>query len=186
MRLGDYVYFAPGIRFAELDLGGRRLPEQFERRIAGYYLDPALDCCDCGHAFAAGLVIVACIDALARLQYGGEVGMRFKRFLKEELSSFTDERVAERFYDQFRNGLVHEARVKKGGQFSLEQSETVVVDGSILSINPRLLANEVRAALKRYVALLVADDSARLELAQVLKREFLEELADFEVQQRAT
>jgi hypothetical protein len=37
MKIGDHVYFAPGIRFADLDLEGPTLPTQYAARIEGYY-----------------------------------------------------------------------------------------------------------------------------------------------------
>ena len=41
MRIGDLVYFAPGLRFDEINLDGSALPQQVELRISGYYLKPA-------------------------------------------------------------------------------------------------------------------------------------------------
>lgn len=81
MKTGDTLFFAPGIRFVEVDLNGTALARQFERRIAGFYLDPADRCATEGFAFAAGVILVSCIDALARFHVGGGVGTRFKTFV---------------------------------------------------------------------------------------------------------
>jgi hypothetical protein len=113
MRLGDILYFAPGIRFDGVDVDGPRLPEQFKRRMVGFYLEPARECTRLSFAFAAGVLLVSCVDALARLRFGDGVGKRFKKFAAEELQSLSGGDVAERLYDEFRNGLVHEARLKK-------------------------------------------------------------------------
>lgn len=40
MKIGDLLFFAPGIRFDELDLTGAKLPEQLQQRIGGYYVEP--------------------------------------------------------------------------------------------------------------------------------------------------
>lgn len=176
MRIRDFVYFAPDVKFAEVDLGGPNLPEQFKHRIVSYYLDPADHCSERGEAFAAGLILVSCIDALARLQYGGKVGKRFQRFVQRNLPSFRDVQLAERFYEDFRNGLIHEARIKKGGQFSLDQDKTVIRKPLVV-ISPRHLCHEVRQAFSQYIKVLVAEDSARQKFRSVLRKEFAEEFA---------
>lgn len=70
MKIGDHVCFAPGIRFADLDLEGTTLPTQYAARIEGYYLTPAERAAQQEDAFAAGLLVVAAIDAMARLLRG--------------------------------------------------------------------------------------------------------------------
>src|SRR5882672_10174553 len=110
LGIDDILYFAPGILFDEVDLGGQQLPEQFRARIEGFYLQPADLCADKDAAFAAGVLVLACIDALARVQIGGGVGERFKKFAADELPSFKSGDRAARLYHDFRNGLIHEAR----------------------------------------------------------------------------
>ena len=120
------------------------------------------------------------ILALARLRFGGGVGARFQKFVGEELRSFSGGGVAQRFYDDFRNGLVHEARLKKGGQFSLKTKTTVEELGGLLLINPVYLAQEVRAALGSYVTLLGHDNSERERPAEALRQDHSD---DFRVAQ---
>lgn len=177
MRIGDLLFFAPRIRFDQLDLDGTALPKQLQDRIAGYYLEPAEECCNKGHAFAAGVLLVSCIDAVARLRYGGGVGERFRRFAGEELTSFGTSNLAARLYEEFRNGLVHEGRLKRGGQFSFERRCTVEDVGGVLLINPQHLAAEVREALQGWVTELSADPAARATLATAIKADFAEDLA---------
>jgi hypothetical protein len=107
----------------------------------GFYVEPAEACADRGQAFASGVMLVSCIDALARVQFSDpKVGDRIKRFAREQLKSFPTEALATRFYDDFRNGLVHEARIKEGGQFSLEIGGTVEELSGVMLINPARLA----------------------------------------------
>lgn len=171
MRIGDLLYFAPGIRFNQVDLHGPGLPQQFQQRIEGLYIRPVEECVACHHAFAAGLLLVSCIDALARLRFGNGVEKRFTKFAREQLASFITDDLASRFYLEFRNGLVHEARLKEGGQFSLETSVTVEKVNGLLLINPRLLAREVQSALETYVTLLKADSSKLQALVNALQRD---------------
>jgi len=177
VRIEDLVYFAPGLRFSEVDLEGPGLAEQLERRIAGYYLYPAEECCERGHGFAAGVLLVTCIDAVARLRFGGAVGPRFRKFVREELSCFPAGELAGRFYEDFRNGLVHEARIKRGGQFSLERERTVEETDGLLLVNPKYLAREVRDAVARYVKLLSEDEAERSKLVVRLKRDFAKDFS---------
>ena len=114
MKVGDHVYFAPGIRFSDLDLGGPRLPEQYRTRIEGYYLTPANRAVEAGDAFAAGLLALAAVDAMSRLYFGPNrpsrrVKLDFPTFVRLLLPSFSVPTNAEILYDKYRNGLVHEA-----------------------------------------------------------------------------
>lgn len=165
MRIGDILFFAPGVKFDEVDLNGTGLTRQFERRIIGFYLEPADRCASEGFPFAAGVILVSCIDALARFRFGGAVGTRFKAFLANELASFSHGDLSTRFYDEFRNGLVHEARIKEGGQFTLDATQTVQSSGNLLLVNPRHLGVEVHSALDRYVMLLNGDPVELQKLA---------------------
>jgi hypothetical protein len=171
MRIGDLLYFAPNLTFDKVDLNGPRLPEQFELRMTGFYIDPAEECARSNYAFAAGVLLVSAIDALARLRFGDGVGMRFTKFVRDELQSFKNDGLARRLYYEFRNGLVHEARLKKGGQFSLKIETTVEQLDGLLLVNPKCLAKEVRKALDSYVALLGRDELERRKLAKALMRD---------------
>lgn len=172
MRVGKELFFAPKIRFSDLDFSGEKLPEQFYQRILGYYIQPALDSAKKGYAFASGLLIVSCIDALARIQTGGKVRKRFKNWVKENINSFNNYKTREIFFENFRNGLVHEARIKNGGEFSLEIKKTVENKGQILLVNPKLLAKEVLDALKNYISLLKENDNIRKEFLEKIKTDF--------------
>jgi len=182
MRIGDFVYFAPGLPFSKVNLSPGQLGPQWERRLEGFYLAPADSCAGQGFAFAAGLLVLSAIDAMARYQYHPkrgnakrQVGTEFKRFAKEELPSFASDELADALYDAFRNGVVHEARVKAGAQFSLEQEPTVENFG-LISVNPRGLVREVRAALRGYTAYVTADEEAYRGFLDALRRDFEEEL----------
>jgi len=175
MRIGDTLYFAPEIRFGDVDLDGPRLPQQFRQRVAGFYIVPSKECADRGHAFAAGVLLVSCIDALAYIRFGDVVGVRFRKLVDEELNSFSGSAITQRFYDEFRNGLVHEGRLKNGAQFSLEIAETAETLDGILVVNPKHLAAEVLSALDCYVVFLQHDGQERAKLAATLKQDLSED-----------
>lgn len=178
MRIGDFLYFAPDVAFTSIDLSSPTLGEVWEKRVRAYYLVPSAECIEAGHAFAAGLLLTATIDAMARLQFRPErVGRRFKRFLTESLPSFHDPQLAARFYEDFRNGLTHEARIKNGGEFSLSSEGTLNTESGLFRVNPKYLAHEVDEALTTFVAQVIADQRVRSDFAAALREDFSEELS---------
>ena len=68
MRIENQVFFAPGILFSEVDFRGDDLPKLVGARLQGFFLQPAYHCAQVGHAFAAGVLVLACVDVLARMQ----------------------------------------------------------------------------------------------------------------------
>jgi hypothetical protein len=72
MREGDDLFFAPGVRFGDVDLIGPDLAEQYRARINGFYLVPAQLCVERGYAFAASLLLVSTIDLMAGLHHSAE------------------------------------------------------------------------------------------------------------------
>lgn len=175
MDINGILHFAPSIPFRDVDWEGDELPEQFWQRIEGFYLEPAECCIQSGFAFAAGLLLVSCIDSLARLKYRrfdrGDVSGRFNDFLKNELSSvFATANLRQRFYDEVRNGLVHEARLKNGAQFTLHSTveKAVTESADILLVNPEHLLVQVRNSLTTYVRLLQENEHERRLLSASL------------------
>lgn len=179
MNIGEILYFAPGLRFDEVDLQGENLPKHFELRIKGFYLQPAEVCVRDEHAFAAGLILISCIDALARYRFGNGVE-EVENFIATELSGFhRDNGLARRFYIEFRHGLVHEARIKNGGQFSFQRRASVVEESGLLLVNPIHLLNDVESALTVYVRLLESDSQERSKLALRLRKDHARDFHPF-------
>ena len=119
MKIGDFLYFAPELKFSDLNLSSTDLGAVWEQRIRGFYIQPASELVSMNHAFASGLVTLSAIDAMSRYEAApdriGEraVGKEFKSFVKAELQSFSLDRDANDLYDKYRNGLVHEARLRR-------------------------------------------------------------------------
>jgi hypothetical protein len=171
MNIANEVYFAPGIRFVDVDYDGPELPDRFAHRMDGYYLRPARILIDNDAAFGAGVLLVSMIDALARFKYPAlpKVGDRFREFARLDLASFSAPGDDQRFYDRFRNGIVHESRIKAGSQFSFERPQTVTIEGVYMVINPKFLFDEVADSLKAYHALLKSNNQALAILVAKLK-----------------
>lgn len=183
MKIGEHVFFAPGVTFEQLDLDGTELPDQYRRRVEGYYLDPAELLIRAGSGFAAGLITVAAIDAMSRLYFGPNRLRRvtnrdFRTFARHLLPSFGKPKAADLLWENYRNGLVHEGRVKEGCQFELGRQTTLDLTGPLPLIDPARLLAEVRAALQQLVKEMKESASFRREMAKLLRREFRYELGD--------
>jgi len=186
MRKSDLLFFADEIGFDQVDLFGSALPEQFCQRITEFYIKPAEECAKQNYAFAAGVLLVSCIDALSRIRFGTVTANRFKeaprrkrfiKFVREELQSFSSSDIAERFYRDFRCGLVHQAGLKNGGQFSFQIGTTVDDGEGLIVVNPRLLATEVGSALRKYVTSLESDQNERAKLAKALEQDLAKDFS---------
>jgi hypothetical protein len=125
---------------------------------------------------------VAAIGELARLYYGPSrsarsTGQGFRRFVHQRLKSFAEPRHAAILYEKYRNGLVHEARIKDGCQFEIGRTETLDISGIAPVIDPARLIIEIRAALNAIICELDKSQQFRTELALHIRREFEYELA---------
>lgn len=89
------------------------------------------------------MLLLSALDALARLLTGiSGVGERF-RSAAEEIG--VESSSSRPFYDFYRNGLLHEARIKSGACFGQAAKEILQkIDGEIL-VNPGILSKAVRA-----------------------------------------
>jgi hypothetical protein len=98
MREGDALFFAPDIRFDEVELAGPGLSKQYRTRIDGFYLAPARLCIERRFAFAAGPLLVSTIDFMAGLHHSADgladrsVGADFRQFVRRELEKLSHER----------------------------------------------------------------------------------------------
>jgi hypothetical protein len=115
--------------------------------VEGFYLQPAARSLERNDAFAGGLVCCAAVEFIARVPSNRHPS----DWLKTNIADFrTDEKLAGRFWEDFRDGLAHEGRVKSFGQFSLELPQMLTPIGSLLIVNPRLLLVAVQTAFQRY------------------------------------
>ena len=158
MKKGNKIYFAPDYTFGQLLKTSEpsKIIEAYAERINGFYLD-VIDAIikedKENNAFVAGMVCFAAIDAIARTVTGSNrVGERFKLWIKN-LSSFKTLQpdILERVYDEYRNGLIHEARIKNGGQFTYQIQDAIEIKNKIISINPRLLLDQLRVAFDELI-----------------------------------
>ena len=160
MRIGDIVYFSPNHKFIDLKWDNKEnLVSAFRDRVEGFYLTPARQLNEAKSAFASGVLCVTTVDFLARIQTGEEkVGRRIERWLKDNLPVFADpdpedasRTLARRFYEEFRNGLVHEGCIKNGGQFSFGYADMVTIVRPVMIVNPNTLLEGISDSFYRYM-----------------------------------
>ena len=167
MRIGDIVYFSPNRKFIDLKWDNKDdLVSAFTDRVKGFYLAPAQQLNDAEQAFASGVICVTTIDFLARIQTGEEtVGQRIEKWLVDNLPVFAEpdpenqsRKLARRFYEEFRNGLVHEGRIKNGGQFSYDYTDLIKILGPVMIVNPRILLGGISRSFTRYMGNVLSDE----------------------------
>jgi hypothetical protein len=177
-RTPEGLCFAPGTTFADLDAAhDYRYPDLFRRRIAGYYLNPAKRLAAKYDAFAAGVLVVCAIDALALMMTSStSVSGRITAFCRN-IPCLSDGDNAEVFCKSFRHGLVHGARIKDDNEFSYEISKIAVRSHGHLAVHPGLLADEVSRILDLFVADLSRDPTEVKAFASKIRRKFHYELS---------
>lgn len=113
MRTPDGIFFAPGIRFKELNLeSSERLADALHLRSAKWFLQPAATLVE-SSAFASGVVLTCFVDAAAEFAGVGFVEW-FKAAVPDSASRDprrTEKTFADSVYEDVRNGLVHHARL---------------------------------------------------------------------------
>lgn len=185
MRVGEFLYFSPDFKFADLDWDNQKmLIKAFQDRVFGFYLTPARELSKERYGFACGVLCVIAIDFIARIATGEQWdGSRFVGWLKDNIKAFdkpnpknSTQTLASRFYKEFRNGLVHEGRIKNLGQFSYEKEELVSIDGDVMLVNPELLLVKVEKALEDYFKKLCEDAKIFKQFKNTLKNDFEQEV----------
>lgn len=185
MRIEDGIYFSPTLKYRDVDLDDPgMLIQAFRDRINGFYLGPIKKLNDDNDAFAAGLLCITTMDLLSRLKSNSEeVRKRYVHWLATEIPEFAQrlpgkkQIVADLFYKQFRNGLVHEGRIKDGGQFSYIFGGMITVENQFMIVNPRQLADNIETVFNRYMTEVLTSSEESQSFTQMLKRDFGAEIA---------
>lgn len=185
MRIEGKLFFSPKFRFIDLKWNDKKnIIEAFEDRVTGYYLKPAKILEENELAFASGVLCVSAIDFISRIETGiGKVRKRFEPWVTNNIQEFcsqnpdnTSQTLALRFYEEFRNGLIHEGRIKNAGQFSYNLDDLVKVEKSIMIVNPKSLLEAITFAFGKYVRKLNDDDFTFQVFRCALIRDFRKDI----------
>jgi len=178
MRIGNILYFSPKYRFDQINWNDKEeLIEAFKDRVEGFYLNPARALNEHKYPFGSGVLCVITIDFLARIENNSEsVEKRIKKWLTENISEYFDETLAQRFYKEFRNGLIHEGRIKNCGQFSYDFDELVHQENGIMIVNPNLLLEKIVDSFESYITKVRTDNFAFQLFRCAILRDFQEDI----------
>jgi len=198
MRIDDQIYFAPGIRFQDLNWDNPlALVDAFKKRVCGLYLIPAQDFITIarndpdvnrlpGLAFGCGVLCSTAIDFLAGFEFfpSKNVSVRYEKWLLRRIGMLAQanpgnpkKTLAVRFYEDFRNGLVHEGRIKNASQFSLDQGLFqenplyTIIQGTMI-VNPAELLECIRSGLNTYLDETQFDENSIEKLKNTLNSFF--------------
>lgn len=179
MRIQDILYYAPKITLnAIFFYKPNEIIDAFESRITNYYLDSAGMLNKNGKAFGAGDLVFDAIDAIARYELdSGRVGERFKKWISglPDFRGLTWEEL-ERVYDEFRNGVTHEARIKNGGQFTYDIDKAVEIKDGIVLVNPSLLLDQVSEVFKESISSIKDNEKEQIRISNQIKDDLREDL----------
>ncbi len=130
-----------------------------------------------GHnqAFATGVLLMTTIDAITYYSISGSD--RIKDFIRQtdEVSLLDEQdqkKVAKGFDDYFRNGLIHEGRIKNCGQFSYDYNWLFNFEKNFIVFNPNILLNETDNYFRKYLRKLESDNAHYSVFISKLKRQF--------------
>ena len=180
MNIDNEIYFAEGIKSSEIDFDNRHgLINAFYKRIVGYYIQPARMLVESQYAFSAGVIVSALIDAIAT--YSILKGDNIKELIKDlafprGIDAEAIDRFAKEFDDNFRNGLIHEGRIKNGGQFAFRGGALFSYESEFLIIDPRVLLKIVHDYFEQYIEKLLSSDPHYFVFHSKIKRQFEAEI----------
>lgn len=180
MRIEDGIYFSPTLKYRDVELDNpEMLIQAFRDRINGFYLGPIKKLNEDNDAFAAGLLCVTTMDVLSRLKSNSEeVRKRYVHWLATEIPEFAQRLpgkkhiLADLFYKHFRNGLVHEGRIKDGGQFSYIFGGMITVENQFMIVNPLQLADNIESVFNRYMAEVLTSPEEFQSFSKMIIRDF--------------
>lgn len=184
MKIRKKIYFSQKYKFNEINWDNQdNLIKVFQDIVESFYLKPAKLLNNYKYGFAAGAICLITIDFLARIETGSNhVRERFEKWVKCNIKEFnkTDinnpsRTLAYRLFEDFRNGLVHEGRIKKASQFSYDSHELVEIDQSIM-INPRYLLNAIIKSFKKYINKLKTNKYTFDNFKKNLEKDFHEDM----------
>lgn len=186
MRIGDILYFSPKYRFIDLRWHEtENLLDAFADRVQGFYLCPARQLAEHRYAFACGVICVAAIDFIARLVTGekNSVRARIEKWLSNNIPAFGEpdpdninQTRARRFYEDFRNKLIHEGRIGNLGQFSLDTKDMVSFVDDAMIVNPEYLLCQLENSFNSYLQQLSQKPEIFEMFRQTLQDDFAKEI----------
>lgn len=181
MRINDVVYFSPDLRIVDVDFNDRpRILNAIQSRIEEYYLAPARMLNANNMAFAAGVMLLSAIDAIAYYSIPRNKSNSRIEALISQLDGVgrfpNPQSISSKICLNFRNGLIHEGRVKNGCQFAYNYPELLWQEHDFLILNPALLFQSISEYFEGFMNVLRRDLASYEQFSERLQRQFLNEV----------
>lgn len=182
MRVEDILYFSPSYKTPYLDLeNGEELLLAFIERVEEFYFKPAEKLNNEFEAFSKGVITLTAIDFIGDYFIRTSNSDRIKKFCsglksikdleKNEIISLT-----EIINEDYRNGLIHEGRIKNMGQFFYGINELIVLGNGNTMINPTVLLNETRDRFYEYIEIIKNSKDQMFHFKNRFKQRFEDEI----------
>lgn len=181
MNINDNIYFSPSVLLKNLNLADKNsLIGAFEERMNKYFLEAIKLLNEQQNAYASAIIEFSMIDALAKYstKKNTGVGERITKILQDNFA--LDKTLAEKAYDEFRNGLLHENHIKNSGQLCYETSKAFEIQKEkCLIVNPKQLEADLKQFFQSYIEKLQTDEEVYSLFLSHIKKDFEEEIAFF-------
>lgn len=196
----DELYFSHKRKFIDLNWADpNSIIEDYRERMDGMYIKPAKDLCSLGQPFAAGVLLVSTIDALAKIDIGNininTNGIKFAEWLENNLpwmanddpeNKFWKEQcrgqssIAFRFYKEVRCGIVHEGRMKAGSYFSIASNppQPVFIYRKCMVVHSMELADEIEKSMQKMLVGVSQNMKAKKNFVNKIYRFFKDDLTN--------
>jgi hypothetical protein len=194
----EQLYFAPGILMKDLDFNDPAFVlKAFQYRVHGLFIEPIValeqrEDIQEGALFGAALLVAALIESIARVEHTVDAnGSLIKTWLEAHVDEFSAEcpisggreagaqprSLADVFEYRFRNGLAHNGYVASLGRLSSALKRPVTASGSVVTVNPFLLARVVGKRFESFAADLLEGRRDIRAFAYRVEKLFREEVA---------
>ena len=179
MNIENEIYFAPKIPLKDLDLSNKdSLIGAFEKRMSVYFLDAIALLNRQKKAYAAVIIELSLIDAIAR--YSTKNDSAKNRIMKMLQDEFTvDEKLAKDVFDYFRNGILHESHIKNSGQLCYKTSKAFELKKGCVIVNPQHFEVGLKNIFQSFIEKLKADETAYKIFHSRMRDDFEEEITFF-------
>lgn len=182
MKIGKRLHFSQNYSYLKVNWDEREcLIKAFKDRVETFYIQPAELLSKNELGFAVGILCITTIDFLSKFKF--DDGKRLVKWIKEYIDDFnqpnpdnSNQTYADRFYDEFRDGLIHEGRIKNAGQFSYECQEIVKVKEGVMEVNPKKLLSVIKNFFSNFITQIKEDDEKFLQFENSLKNDFAKEI----------
>lgn len=190
MRIEGDIYFNPNTKWSKINTDQiDDLINQYHERIKGYYLFPVKQLfsnCDwIFNGFAAGVLLLSAIDAVGTFQTKRKgFKNKFIEFIKNDdvfksLEEPEKRRISEIMTNEFRNGLIHNGRIKNACEFSFESQNLFYLTERTLVVNPIELFYCIEKNTSKFFDELKADEAAKKMFRDEFVRLYRKELNDY-------